>query len=427
MNIEDIVMRFVKYRVTRFDIVIPGYNEPYTVDRQYIGDFTIEKDFENWYFPYIEFNIVLPKKVRQDILLNHENIYVDVRVEYAQFEDIYETDPNSMLYSYGTILDGRFYALLPETTPKLTMDTIGDEESNEMDYDQQDQLLNPLQMALYNPTHLFNTNQIINAVLQNATVPDAVIYMLQTAGIRNVLMSPAQKSSKMSQLIITPIPFFQQLERLCNSYRMHDHGTMIFFDYDYVYILDKKLGCTAFVRNEYKTTYLVSLNTTGEANAMKTGFYSNSQEKYTAINITGNNIAISGDAVFNEQLVGNSTVIIDSNTGEVSSASTDSQAASSTNGKVKRVIVQNVGDNPGSAVTSEYDQNARHMSLTFRDINIRALAPNKDFIFTTDNSKYTQYCGHYRIISQGSIFTKDGELWNVMTSAEFVGGSKSTS
>lgn len=423
MNIQDISMKFVKYRITKFNLIIPGYSEPYKVDSKYLGDFTIEKNYDEWYLPYIEFNIVLPKKVKQDVLLHHEDIYIDLKLEYAQFEDIYESDPENIYYSYGDIIDQRFYAMIEDSTPKLTLGTTGDEEANTMDHDVADQVINPLQLALYNPTHLFGTNQIVNAVLKNASIADGVTYMLQTAGVKKALMSPAQRSTKMDQLIITPITYFKQMDRLCNSYRMHDAGTTIFFDYDIVYILDKKLGCTAYYPNEYKTTYLVSFNQSGEANAMKTGFYSNSKERYSAVNISGNNFSITGESVSNQQLVGNNAVIIDSNTGKVSSITSKAQVSSQSNSKVKRIIVRNSGDAQDNAIKEGFEQSNRVLTGIFRDINIRALTPNKDFIFTTDNSKYNKYCGHYRILNCSATFTKDGELWNNTTSAKFIGGS----
>jgi hypothetical protein len=64
------------------------------------------------------------------------------------------------------------------------------------------------------------------------------------------------------------------------------------------------------------------------------------------------------------------------------------------------------------------------MNLVMENINIRALAPNKDFVFSTDNDKYSDLCGHYRITNMTATFTKESEMYGVQCTGRFVGGTE---
>ena len=48
MNMEDIRLDSIKYKVTKFEIIIPGLKEPYVIDDAHLGNFTIEKEYDKW-------------------------------------------------------------------------------------------------------------------------------------------------------------------------------------------------------------------------------------------------------------------------------------------------------------------------------------------------------------------------------------------
>lgn len=214
--------------------------------------------------------------------------------------------------------------------------------------------------------------------------------------------------------------------RVINTYGLHSAGTILFFDYDKVYVIDKKLGATAWVNNEVTSVYLTSFPSTSDQSIMKSGFFENRVEKYWVINIVGNSISIENDAMYADQLVGGNILAIDSNTGEISqlkSNITISKSSPSNGGTVNRVVIQDTGSNNTlQSAKTEIEQSQNTLNVVVENINIKALAPNKDFIFTTDNTKYQSYTGHYRIRNMSAIFTKESELYSCMCTATFVGG-----
>ena len=130
MNREDIQLRFCKYKISRFEIVIPNRDEPFVLDEAHIGNWSIEKDFENYFFPFMEFRCMVPDTIYTEIMQTSENVYVDLKVEYAYFEDTYEMDPAAMLFTYDKLLESRYYAFIANRSPKLTDALLGEKDKD---------------------------------------------------------------------------------------------------------------------------------------------------------------------------------------------------------------------------------------------------------------------------------------------------------
>lgn len=434
MNPRDIKIQFCKYKISKFEIIIPGESEPFVVDDAHRGNWSIEKDYENYVFPYMEFRCIVPDAIYRKIMQTSEDVLVDLKIEYAYFDDMYEMDPTDAVYMYNTLLEARFYAFIANKSPKMTDgmygEAIKDVDNEEGTYTQYSYDNNKaLVMGLYRVEHIFRTNCTTNAILGNATAADAVTYMFQKISVDSVLMSPSDNPKVYDQLVIPPLHTPQGMLRVINTYGLHSAGTILFFDYDKVYVIDKRLGATAWTNNEVTSVYLTSFPSTSDQSIMKSGFFENRIEKYWVINIVGNSISIENDAMYADQLVGGNILAIDSNTGEITQLRSDitiSKNSPGSSGTVNRVVIQDTGSsNTLQSAKTEIEQSQNTLNVVVENINIKALAPNKDFIFTTDNTKYQTYAGHYRIRNMSAIFTKESELYSCMCTATFVGGKSS--
>lgn len=434
MNPRDIKIQFCKYKITKFEIIIPGEDDPFVIDDAHMGNWSIEKDYENYVFPYLEFRCIVPDAIYRKIMQTSEDVYVDLRIEYSYFEDMYEMSPTDALYMYNTLLENRFYAFIANKSPKMTDgmygETIKDNDNEEGTYTQYSyDNKKALVMGLYRQDHIFRTNRTFNAILGKASAADATTYMFQQLSLDTVLMSPSDNATVYDQLVIPPLHTPQAMLYVINTYALHSSGTILFFDYDKIYVIDKRLGATAWVNNEVTTVYLTSFPSTSDQSIMKSGFYENNIEKYWVINIVGNSISIQNDAMYADQLTGGNILAIDSNTGEITqiqSAITVSKSSPGSNGTINRVVVQDTGSsNTLQSAKTEMEQAQNTLNVVLENVNIKALAPNKDFVFTTDNTKYQDYTGHYRIRNMSAVFTKESELYTCMCTATFVGGKSS--
>lgn len=423
-------LKFAKYKIPIFELIIPGYDEPYRLAESWIGNFTIEKDYENYVYPYMEFRVMVPDNVYADILENSENVYVHIRLEYGYFDSMYESESDAIGGTFAAIFDDRFYAFIDNNSPKLSDGTVAgqeklreDKEGDTTQYSYENQ--RPLVLAVYVPDHVFNCNQIVNAVLSKATTADAVAFFAKKLGLKKILMSPSDNPKIHEQLIIPPKPGAQGLLGVVNDYALHKHGTIVFFDYDRIYVIDKKLGSTAWVNNEYKRVYLGSFPGIGEASIMRSGYYANDQEKYIYINLIGNNVSIENNSLFDDQIIGGNIIAIDANTGEITKYMSKlkvADASMSKQDKFDRVIVQNVGTATPSRAKSDLEQGQKTLTVLMQDVNLQALSPNREFIFTTDNTKYADALGTYRITQANAVFTKESTLFTGFFTATFVGG-----
>lgn len=436
MDPKEIKIEFCKYKISKFEIRIPGEEESFVVDDAHRGNWSIEKDFENYVFPYLEFRCIVPDVIYRKVMQTSEDVYVDLKIEYAYFDDMYEMDPTDALYMYNTLLDARFYAFIANKSPKMTDamygETIKDIDNEDGTYTQYSyDNAKSLVMGLYRFEHIFRTNCTLNAILANVTTADAVTYMLQRSSVDTILMSPSDNPTVYDQLVIPPLHIPHGLLRTINTYGLHSAGTILFFDYDRIYVIDKKLGATAWANNEVTTVYLTSFPATSDQSVMKSGFFENNVEKYWVINIVGNSISIENEAMYDDQLVGGNILAIDSNTGETTRVFSDITVSKSSpiySNMVNRVVIQDTGSSSTlQGAKTEVEQNQNMLNVTVENINIKALSPNKDFIFTTDNTKYQEYTGHYRIRNMSAVFTKESELYSCMCTATFVGGKATLS
>lgn len=433
MNREDIQLRFCKYKISKFELVIPGREEPFVIDDAHMGNWSIEKDYEHYFFPYFEVRCIVPDTIYRQVMDNSENVYVDLKIEYAYFEDMYEMDPKEMVYSYDKLLEDRFYAFIANKSPKLTDAMIGEKDKdadNEPDtYTQYSYDNNkPLVMGLYKTEHIFKTNQIINAILANCTGVDAVVYCLNKIGASRVIMAPSDINKIYDQLVIPPMIAPKAITYIINTYNLYKNGAIVFFDYDRIFVVDKKLGCRAYTSGEHHTVYLTSYPASSDQSVMKSGYYFNNQEKYLVINIVGNSISVSNQSLFNDQLVGGNIVSIDSNTGEITKVNAQvnvAENAMSKQGTVNRIVVQDSGSvDTLEGAKTEMEQSQNVLNIVVENVNIQAFEPNKDFVFSTDNANYERYMGHYRMSNMSAVFTKESQFYSCMCTATFVGGQK---
>lgn len=430
MDIKDVKVASYKYKISKFEIIVPGEEKPITLDEAHIGNFTIEKDFENMVFPFMEFRVMVTDAQYQRIIKQSENVYVDVKIEYCHIEQFYEDDARQIRDMDGTLFDTRFYAFLTDTSPKLTSQSLAEANKEKMangditqyQYDDQKEMI----MMLYRADHIFNTNQIINTPLAKVTVTDCISYLFKCAGLRNIMMSPGTNSQIYSQMIMTPVPVISSIFRMLMTYGLHKDGTALFFDSDYIYVVNKILGCTVWRNNEHKTVYLASFpHAGGDSAIVRSGFYSNSEEKYDLINLAANQISIVNNSMYDDQFKGGNIAVVDSSTIQVETVKTEmkvSDMSPSKSGKINQVIVKNSGSSRAKAISTGIKYDQRTISINVEDINIAALVPNRDFVFTTDNTQHKDACGHYKIIGMGATFTKESSLYKVAVQATFVGG-----
>ena len=408
MNLNDMVLKTVKYKFENV-IIYVGTSTQFQVDPSMVGDVYIEKDYENSVLPYFQMTINVPNWLAREMRKDSQNIRVGFAMKYGLYDDV--TNNNNVVFT--TEISGKFYGIIESSGSEAAEDKYIEIEKADKTY-KSGYMYNEyalVDIMIVNETYYKNLNNIYNQVFSSATPVNALTYVLNQAGYNNILLSPPNNNTSYSQFKVIPIPLVKQIKRICYDYALHKNGSVIFFDLDKGYIVDKQPKCTAYVSNEYKTTYLTSLAVSSQSASQANGLFINKKEKYNLVNLVDGTFKFKNTANIENT---SSIQVINTDTGQISSASTGTKGS-------PMVLTYTGGSNSSEQVAKSIAEQTTILTITSSDCILSALTPNKEFIFYTDNNnaRPAKVNGNYRITKMVCSLIQDGEFWRPITSAEF--------
>lgn len=288
MNLEDIKLSSVKYRMNQFTIDAGGTTLDVPISQ--IAIMKWEKNFETNNYPFIYIGVNLPGWFYIEVAKNYDNIHITMDLQSMVYRKDFDESMNNP--TTKSECKGRFIADVAIDTPITT-------EEGQKKFEQEE--------GAYKKTYAFNEyyftefsiqneaafkakSKVVNAVLSSTNMTTNIGYICGQCGISNILMSPLSNRKTYNEFKITPINAVDQIKNWIVNYKLHNAGTTLFFDLDRTYILSKEIKCTAWRQNEYKTVHVLSLNQYSDSLASGSGYYSNSKEKYHVIEIPPNSM-----------------------------------------------------------------------------------------------------------------------------------------
>lgn len=416
MDITDIKLGLVKYKLELMRLMVPGL-DPFDIDEQYISSMIIEKDYDNFYFPFFHIEVSIPGFLYRAMKKDNYNIKANVHLKSAIY---YESEPTLKSSTFTTYVNKTFYVFLEDTTPEITENELDAWEKEEGTYKKGYAYgdLYTVKLLLYREDYLFNSKKVLNAVLSSPTLPDALTFVLNQSGLNNVLISPPHNYKSYREFVITPVTAMEQIDRICNEYALHDFGTTIFYDFNFLYLLNKSSSTKAFLQKEIKVTYLASLMTSGPESIQGRGCYTKPNEYYLA-NIVPDSIITESKSGLNDQTYGNDITVINTATGSVSSVKSGAENNKSANGG--RTIINTQAGVPINAIKQSLLEASKVVTLGFSYVDLNMFAPNKEFVLTLEDMKLRKYNGKYRITRMLTVFENEGMFWIPHVTAEFRG------
>lgn len=407
MKLEDAKLSLYKYKMKSFIINIGSGDSiiKEEVASSEINNFEIIHDYENSYFPFFTITVVIPNKIYREMIRpeNSTKIRVKMQLQKGKFDDAINIEDMSGS-TFRDVIKGTFVAIIGPKEQDTTEDMQKEVEENDNQYGQ----LTSITMLLYPFDFYEKYDIVVNAILESVTLMDVATYCMNKIKLNKMLVSPPDNHKLYSEFRIIPIPFNEQMTRLCDVYAFHDKGSIVYFDLNRGYIINKDIKCTAYEENEYKNTY-IGISTNSYATSQTGGGYENSEKKYFLLNATSFWVSNKSDTT--KKSIGNNIVSVNS---EGKITKTNKNAT-----KITRVVIQDEGENTSKSIKRAISETQHEINCSFSNIDISAITPNKQFIITIEGSKYKKYNGKYRLIYCDHKFEKEGDYFELTTTAMF--------
>ena len=414
--LEDLDLKICKYKITKMTLDIPGM-DTYEVNPLYISDFDISKEYDDYMYPYFNMRLTVPNQIFRAIRKNNNKVTAYVRIAYSLFDSSEVADDSKSRKVKNFIADN-FIVFSKDNSPTMTEDFSEIVEKADVESGDLKNSTN-MEIFLIKKSSISLHDTIINAVIANRSLMDILTYLLMEAGASNILCSPPDNREIYKQFILPPIRLDESIHHLCNDYGFHKDGTMLFFDYDTIYILAKNEKCTAWRANEIKSTKII-YNPPISSGMATQGVYEDTSERVnycTMFEATADT-----QSMVTDQVYGGNFQIIDNRTGIVTQARTNAKYSQGS-GKINRNLIVNSGNKETSeALVERVNEETVMMRVAIDNVLLTMLNPNKEFELLFLSSKLSKYSGKYRLVSLYSTFKKsDGNWFTLSTYACFMG------
>lgn len=414
------------YRVNKFTLDVNGSSEE--VDPQYVSEIVIEKPYDTMFLPYFELTITIPNAVFRH--MKEENIevraYIDLQKAYDEIsmngEGQEDSSEDHSGLGWESAIEGNFYVFSDEASVATNVKEI--EEYEEKEADNQSDLSNmtTTRVALYNEEFLFNAKNTVNGVLQDTTPIDAVIWICNQASLSNILCSPPTVEQTYEQIIIPPYSAVKAISWVTNNYNTNDCGTLVFFDTDRGYILNKNAKCTAWVGGDARRTIVESVNNESDSYGSCCGCFKDGEEYH--VNLEENAMHFSTPSVVATQTVGSNMMVVNSATGEKSTYETG--ATTTVMGENTKVYSNADGTSNGDALAMSIKEASKQAECEFTAVDLDAFKPNMEISMSFTDAELSDKGGSYRVSEVKCVMSKNADILVPVVKVTLLGGYEDT-
>ena len=220
-------------------------------------------------------------------------------------------------------------------------------------------------------------------------------------------MSKLTNQSILTDLMLPSGNLIESIDYLDDTMGLYDKGTLLYFDINNAYLIDKSTKCTSWRKNEVRVTHIHVANQKS-GNSQLVGQYISKDRKQTHIFTHTNNVTINNKNVLHDQMSGNRIQIIDAKNNTKSDVSIQSSQIGEPNTK----IITAKGSNPYTAeiMKTRLQENECILNVYFVGIDFDSLSPNKEIVLSYEDPEFNKiYGGNYRVSSSVITMKKDGE------------------
>lgn len=404
MLLEEILryVQFVKYEVIQLTIVLP--DTEIEIVPTFISEMTLEYDYDNLYTPMFSVSVALSQEEYRQIVTHKDSVQFILRINKTFYDD-----EKNMLH-YEPFISDTFCSHIIDETPlmeqdltEMTRDIYNADPDDKIPMD----LKNVRDFWLFKDEHISAGNRDVNMVIRRGSVNDIVVHLLSQAGLNNVLMTPSNNNSTITNLLFPLMTTVKALDYLHEIKGIYNKGVMFFMDYDTTYFIDKNAYCTAWRPNEYRTTNIYVFSQKSQFNSV-IGQFGDPETEQINIFTNSDSIDITNKSLINNAIYGNRMLLLHSKRDSVSSLNPNLIQRGDSNTVVN--IQKNGNRYLRNSDNTRLIENEYSVKIILKDVDLTSLTPNKCFKIIFQNVELNEkYGGTYRISRMLTTFRKIGE------------------
>lgn len=393
-----------KYAISELYMMID--RESYELPVERVRSFKIENYYTEAIFPILKLNILLESSRYYLMIKNKNKVKFKLRVQ-TYSHNVGEPENKSM---YKDIINDVFVFYPEESGDDFDKDLRNAAGTGDKTNDLSE-ITNEIELFLFKDSVVTGLRSQINLVLNNVNMTTTALYLLSTAGLKNILMSPMDNTTVYNNLILPPLSIEKQIHYLESTYGFYKNGMIFFVGLLNTYLISYDGKCTAYKRNEWTDTVIYVMEKSNTQSSISSSIKKFNENRFY-INLPSNNLVIENRGITDNAISGIDATIIDSS----NNSSNDVVTGISTIGNANKRILFNDVSNPYLSNIYRIRESSENVVMTFsvQNINMESFEPNKSvsmiFESPTLNSKYQ---GNYVVVSASHIFTGNNQMYEL--------------
>ena len=189
------------YKVTEFYLLFP--TEEVELLPESLTHLAIFNDYEQNVLPITQINATMSREAYFKLIAQKDKVKIRLRIQkyYTRSIDGKESLKSDYINDTFSIIlndnDENMYRVLTDqkTTTKKRSELEAIQHNNDRD----------VELFLYKLDIVKNIRSMVNVILKDCTITDAITYILHKSGISNTLLAPVTNTNLYDQIIIPPL------------------------------------------------------------------------------------------------------------------------------------------------------------------------------------------------------------------------------
>jgi hypothetical protein len=403
----------IKYKVENFDIIFEN-GDIEEIEAGMVRHLYIERDYDNLYFPLINISVVMDDLIYHRIKQENDTVRFRVRI----IRNIYNKD--NELTKYEMFCNKTFRCFMDKENIVKDNDLVEIKREKD-DATHPGYIANPREFYLF-LDNVIDCKKKLNLSVEKSDLTDLIIYLFNQRNVDKLLMSKLDNSTSVSNMIIPNGNLIENINFLNEVLGLYKKGTLLFFDIDNAYLIDKNSKCTSWRPNEVRITH-IHVSNNKENDSQLNGQYTDKERKQCHLFSHNKRIDMKNSNIINDQIHGNEVTLLNAKTNSVKQIKTSTTQIGNPNSNFVNSKYSTNSYVPSTIQTRLYESETL-CTMSFLGIDVDVFTPNKEIIVTYEDPElHKKYSGSYRVIKLTSILKKDskelvGEIQVVLAKQE---------